>query len=78
MLSSSVVTGQTIYSWRNQDLVDRGLGPGVTTSESVELPAARRRIRKLEAVLAVTKRAFELLKEQIDPRGASKSLPRQW
>ena len=35
------VTGQTIYSWRNQDLVDRGLRPGVSTAESVELAAAR-------------------------------------
>ena len=35
------VTGQTICNWRNQDRVDRGLRPGVTTSESVELAAAR-------------------------------------
>ena len=39
------VTGQTIYNWRNQDLVDRGIRPGVSTAESVELAAARRRIR---------------------------------
>ena len=70
------VTGQTIYNWRNQDLVDRGLRPGVSTAESVELAAARKRIRELETELAVTKRAFELLKEQTDPRGASGSLLR--
>ena len=29
------VTGQTIYNWRNQDLVDSGLQPGVRTAESV-------------------------------------------
>ena len=52
------VTGQTIYNWRNQDLVDRGLRPGVCTAESVELAAARKRIRELECELAVTKRAF--------------------
>ena len=40
------VTGQTIYNWRNQDLVDRGLRPGVSTAESVELAAARKRIRE--------------------------------
>ena len=62
------VTGQTIYNWRNQDLVDRGLRPGVSTAESVELAAARRRIRELETELAVAKRAFELLKEQTDPK----------
>ena len=70
------VTGQTIYNWRNQDLVDRGLRPGISTAESVELAAARNRIRELETELAVSKRAFELLKEQTDPRGASRSLPR--
>ena len=62
------VTGQTIYNWRNQDLVDRGLRPGVSTAESVDLAAARKRIRELETELAVTKRAFELLKEQTDPK----------
>ena len=69
------VTGQTIYNWRNQDLVDRGLRPGVSTAESVELAAARKRIRELETELAVTKRAFELLKEQTDPKGASRIRP---
>ena len=69
------VTGQTIYTWRNQDLIDRGLRPGVTTAESVELRAARRRIRELETELAVTKRANELLKEQTDPKRGSRSSP---
>ena len=64
------VTGQTIYNWRNQDLVDRRLRPGVSTAESAELAAARRRIRELESELAVTKRANELLMEQLDPRKA--------
>ena len=45
------VTGQTIYNWRNQDLVDRGLRPGVSPAESVELAAARKRIRELETEL---------------------------
>ena len=65
------VTGQTIYNWRNQDLIDRGLRPGVSTAESAELTAARRRIRELETELAVTRRANELLKEQTDPKGDS-------
>ena len=63
------VSGQTIYNWRNQDLVDRGLRPGVITAESVELAAARRRIRELECELAVTRRANGLLREQLDPKG---------
>ena len=69
------VSTPTIYNWRNQDLVDRGLRPGVTTAESAELTAARQRIRELECELAVTKRANELLKEQTDPKGVSTSSP---
>ena len=30
------MSSQTIYNWRNQDLVDRGLRPGVITAASVE------------------------------------------
>jgi transposase-like protein len=70
------VSDQTIYNWRNQDQIDRGLRAGVSTSESVELAAARKRIRELETELAVTKRANELLKAQSDPKGAGRSSPR--
>lgn len=69
------VSGQTIYNWRNPDLVDRGLRSGVSTAESAELAAARRRIRELECELAVTRRANELLREQLDPKGVSESSP---
>jgi transposase-like protein len=60
------VTTQTVYNWRNQDLVDQGLRAGTSTSESAELTAARKRIRELETELAVTKRTNELLKAQSD------------
>ena len=70
------VSDQTIYNWRNQDRVDRGLRAGVTTAESAELAAARKRIRELETELAVTKRANELLKAQTDPKGDGRSSPR--
>ena len=58
------VSDQTIYNWRRQDLIDRGLEPG-TSTEQTELRAARRRIRELETELAVTKRAIELLKGKV-------------
>lgn len=70
------VSDQTIYNWRNQDLIDRGLRPGITTVESVELTAARNRIRELETEVAVLRRANELLKDQTDPKGGGRSLPR--
>ena len=47
------VSDQTIYNWCKQDHIDRGLRAGVITAESVELTAARKRIRELETELGV-------------------------
>ncbi len=69
------VSDQTTYNWRKRDRIDHGLAVGVTTVESGELTAARKRIRELETVLAVTKRAKELLKAQTDPKGDGRSSP---
>lgn len=62
------VSGQTIYTWRNQDQVDRGERLGVTSIEQAELAKARRRISELETELAATKRANELLKQVVPPK----------
>ncbi|MCZ4618781.1 transposase, partial [Rhodococcus qingshengii] len=35
------VTEQTIYNWRNQELIDSGQKPGLSSIESAELAAAR-------------------------------------
>ena len=67
------VSDQTIYNWRNQDQIDRGQRAGMSTTESAELAAARKRIRDLETELAVTKRANELLKVQSDPKGVGRA-----
>lgn len=67
------ITAQTVYSWRNQDQIDRGIRAGISTKESAELAAARKRIRELETELTVTRRANELLKAQSDPRGGGRS-----
>src|SRR5207253_4076771 len=71
------VSGQTIYNWRKQDLIDRGERPGLRSEELAELVAARRRIAALEAELAATKRAQELLKEAMPPKAGSGS-PTGW
>ena len=68
------VSEQAIYDWRRQEQIDRGLEPGLSTAERAELTAAKRRIRELEAELAVHRRAAELLKETNDPQGGSRSL----
>ena len=62
-----------IYGWRRQERIDRGLEPGVSTLERAELAAAKRRIRELEVQLAVHRRAGELLKETVGPKGGSRS-----
>jgi len=65
------VSGQTIYNWRNQDLIDRGERSGVTSSDLAELVAAKRRIAELETELAATKRVNELLKQVVPPQRAA-------
>ena len=62
------VSEQAIYGWRRQERIDRGLDAGLSTVEKAELAAAKRRIRELEAELAVHRRASELLKETSRPK----------
>jgi putative transposase len=62
------ISDQTIYTWRRQDRIDRGLEGGLTSVERAELVAAKRRIAQLEAELAVHRRASELLKEAVHPK----------
>jgi transposase-like protein len=66
------VSDQSIYSWRRQGQIDRGDLPGLSSEEREELRAARRRVRELETELAVHRRAAELLKEEVRPKGASR------
>lgn len=67
------VTAQTVYNWRNQDQIDRGVRAGTSTSKSAELTAAKKRIRELETELEATCRVADLLKAQTDPRGGGRS-----
>jgi transposase len=45
------ISDQSIYTWRRQDRIDRGLEPGLTSTEKSELGAAKRRIAELETEL---------------------------
>lgn len=69
LVSALQISDQTIYNWRRQELIDTGRMPGVTSTDQVELVAARRRIAELETELAVHRRATELLKEMVPPKG---------
>ncbi len=62
------ISDQTVYSWLRQERMDQGIEPGLTSAERAELAAARRRIRELEAELAIHRRAAELLKGTIPKR----------
>ena len=66
------VSEQAIYGWHRQEQIDRGLEPGLSTVGQAELTAAKRRIRELEAELAVHRRAAELLKETSHPKVGSR------
>jgi len=66
------ISSQTIYLWRHQEQIDRGLVAGLTSTERTELAAAKRRIRELEAELEIHRRASELLVDRSDPKGASR------
>jgi putative transposase len=58
----------TVYRWKAQDLIDRGVKPGTTTSEHGELAAARQRIKELETELALVTQAAKLFEEGVRPK----------
>ncbi len=66
------ISAQSIYTWRRQDRIDKGLEPGLNSAEKSELTAAKRRIAELEAELAVHRRASELLGKVVPPKGGSR------
>ena len=66
------ISDQTIYAWRRQDRIDKGLEPGLSSVEKAELAVARKRIVELETELAIHRRASELLGRVVPPKGGSK------
>ena len=71
------ISDQTIYNWRRQDRIDRGLQSGLSTFENAELAAAKKRISELETELAICRRSIELLQEESSPKAGSRPL-RWW
>ena len=66
------ISDQTVYDGRRQERMDQGIEPGLSSAERAELAAARRRIRELEAELAIHRQAAELLKGTTSPKGGSR------
>lgn len=65
------ISEQSIYTWRRQDRIDRGVLPGLTSMEKAELVAARKRIAELETELTIHRRATELLGMVVPPKEGS-------
>jgi hypothetical protein len=55
-----------------QDRIDRGLEPGLSSGEKAELAVAKRRIAELETELHAMRRAMELVREVVPPKGGSR------
>src|SRR5919198_3094807 len=65
------VSDQSIYTWRRQELIDRGGLPGLSSAEREELRAARQRIKELETELAVHRRGGGVLEGGGGPQRGS-------
>lgn len=67
------VSAACLDKWVHQDKIDRGEIPGVTTRESAELTRAKRRIRELEMVVEIRRRASKILgQDGTDPQGSAR------
>jgi transposase len=65
------ISAQSIYTWRRQDRIDKGVEPGLSSAEKAELTAAKRRIAELETELAIHRRASELIGKVVPPKGGT-------
>ena len=67
------ISAGCLHNWVRQDRIDRGELGGVTTAESGELRAARKRIRELETELAIICQASKFLAEEKQhPKGVTR------
>jgi len=67
------ISAGCLHGWLKQDRIDRCELPGKTTTESVELRSARKRIRELETELAIVHQAGKFLgPERPHPKGSTR------
>lgn len=57
-----------LYRWKSQDLIDGGLKPGPTSSDSAELAAAHRRIRELEDEVKILRKTAAKVEDVMRPK----------
>lgn len=64
------VSAACLHKWVDQDKINRGEIPSVTTKESAELNRAKRRIRELEMEVEILRLASKILgKDGTHPKG---------
>ena len=66
------ISEQSVYVWRHQDRIDRGPVPGLTSGEKAEFTAAKQNFAKLDAEMAINRRASKLLGDVVPPTGGSR------
>ena len=67
------ISVHTLYKWRRQARIDGGRQVGLKSGEVDPLTDARRRIKELEAELALVRAASTLFAEgDADPKGSSR------
>ncbi|WP_223281052.1 helix-turn-helix domain-containing protein [Streptomyces antnestii] len=66
------LSDQTVYQWRRRHLPHLSRGGRPEPSTGLDPRAARRRIAELESELAVLRRAIELLRDVVSPKGDSR------
>lgn len=62
------IAESSLYRWKRQDLVDRGLDSGTSRAESAELVAARQKIRDLEEENKILRKAAAAVREVVPPK----------
>ena len=65
------ISAQSIYTWRRQDRIDKGLEPGLNSAEKSELTAAKRRIAELDAEPSIAGPA-SCWGKVVSPKGGSR------
>lgn len=67
------IGSSTIYNWLTQEKIDRGEIEGVTSDQTLELAAARKRIKQLENDLAISRKVNEIfLAQEHPPKGSTR------
>ena len=64
LAETSGMSEACIYTWINQEKIDRGEVEGQSTEQALELKAAKRRIRQLETELAVSRKVNQVFLDQ--------------